>query len=124
MEIIFEMSNTLEMFNTPEISRCSEVFRYRLAQLLIEKDVKKTDLRENLGMTRGTVGRYLSGEREPDFKHLLALSLYFHVSLDWLTGRDSEMPLIHEEEVILKSYRNASDDDRKVIDLLLSKYNK
>ena len=59
MEIIFEMSNTLEMFNTPEISRCSEVFRYRLAQLLNEKDVKKTDLRENLGMTRGTVGRYL-----------------------------------------------------------------
>ena len=111
----------MALFDEKEISRCSEVFRYRLAQILKESGIMMIDIKDKIGMTRGTMARYLTGERTPDFEHLIALSDYFHVSIDWLTGRSDNMVLTQGDKDILDSYYKASDEDKEVIDILLQK---
>ena len=114
--------NAMDIKNSPEIKLHSVIFRDRLAQLIREKGLTLTDIRDKLGVTRATISRYLTGLRAPDFEHLLALAIFFDVSLDWLTGRDINSNLTQKEKNIVASYNKASDNDRKLIDLMLSKY--
>lgn len=40
-----------------------------------------------LGMSQNSISRYETGEREADYKTLLAVAKYFNVSVDYLLGR-------------------------------------
>lgn len=112
----------MDYVNDKRVHECEETFRYRITKAFRDKGIKLIDISQELGVTRATFSRYISGERTPDFQHLIALALYFNVSLDWLTGMDSKDTLTKEDKDILKLYSKASDNDREIIDLILKKY--
>jgi transcriptional regulator with XRE-family HTH domain len=45
---------------------------------------------KEVGMSRGALGRYLSGERTTGLDVLLLFHRRLHVSLDWLVDRDPD----------------------------------
>lgn len=45
---------------------------------------------ELIGLPRGTIRRYERGERLPSAENLAAIAEYFHVSMDYLWGREEK----------------------------------
>ena len=43
----------------------------------------------DLNMNQNTISRYENMEREADYETLIKIADYFHVTLDYLLGRDS-----------------------------------
>ncbi len=112
----------MDYVNSPEVRKCEETFRYRITKLIREKGIRMIDMPHELGITRGTIARYLSGERTPDFQHLIALALYFNVSVDWLIGMDIDKSMSQQERNILAMYIKADNDDKEIVELILKKY--
>jgi phage repressor protein C with HTH and peptisase S24 domain len=62
----------------------SENWVERLRVLMQEAGWKHEQLANILGITRGAVGHYFTGNRMPSLKHLTKISRTFSVTLDWL----------------------------------------
>ena len=81
---------------------------------------------EDIGIPGATISRYLSGDREPKVCYIIKIADYFNVSVDWLLGINGKkfdvLPADIQDVVLL--YSVASEDDRRVIRLLLNKYKK
>ena len=105
-----------------EVRKSAEIFRERLSYLIKEKGLRMIDMPTEIGIPRGTVARYLTGERTPDYPHLLALAVYFRVSIDWLTGINDNISLDKDEKLLLDLYKKAADTDKEVIGVILKKY--
>lgn len=63
------------------------LFSKRLVSLRKEKKLTQYDLAELLGFSRGQIGNYEQGTREPDQNTLLKISDFFNVSVDYLLGK-------------------------------------
>lgn len=48
-----------------------------------------------LNMNQNSISRYETGEREADYKTLIALADYFNVSIDYLLGRTDDPTFKH-----------------------------
>lgn len=62
----------------------------RLKQLRKERGVSQLKLAMDLGLNQNSVSRYETGEREADYKTLIQLADYFHVSIDYLLERTND----------------------------------
>ncbi len=60
---------------------------FRLKQLRNSRNISQQKLAMDLGMNQNSISRYENGEREADYKTLVALADYFGVSVDYLLGR-------------------------------------
>ena len=98
-------------------------FRSNMTRLLDGRGMRKADLAHDLNMAVGTVTRWFY-ERGPDLRTAWILADYFKVSIDWLIGRSSERYSVLDQNSkdLLDRYNAASDQDRLVVDTLLSKY--
>ncbi len=92
-------------------------------------------LAEGLNVSTAALSRYLSGHRNPDPAYIASLASYFNVSTDWLLGLTDDskrhtlddspkMPELPEDETerITALYAKASEKDRQIINVILSKY--
>lgn len=59
----------------------------RLRELRKSKRITQQRLAIELNLNQNSISRYESGEREADYKTLIALSDYFQVSIDYLLER-------------------------------------
>ncbi|MGN1348145.1 MAG: helix-turn-helix domain-containing protein [Acutalibacteraceae bacterium] len=59
----------------------------RLKQLRQQKKLSQLKLAMELGMNQNSISRYENGEREADYKTLIAIADYFNVSIDYLLER-------------------------------------
>lgn len=59
----------------------------RLKELRKSKRITQQRLAMDLNLNQNSISRYESGEREADYKTLIALADYFHVSIDYLLER-------------------------------------
>lgn len=59
----------------------------RLKALRKQKGISQLKLAMDLGMNQNSISRYENGEREADYKTLIALADYFNVSIDYLLER-------------------------------------
>lgn len=59
----------------------------RLKELRKEKNITQLKLAMDLNISQNTISRYETGEREVDYKTLIALADYFGVSVDYLLER-------------------------------------
>ena len=59
----------------------------RLRELRKKKRKSQIALGLDLDMSQNTISRYETGEREADYKTLIAFADYFGVSVDYLFGR-------------------------------------
>ena len=59
----------------------------RLKNLRQQKGITQLKLAMDLCMSQNSISRYETGEREADYKTLIAFADYFNVSIDYLLGR-------------------------------------
>jgi len=79
--------STLPIGNVPQWDLAD-----RLGKALRESDVGVGEMAEYLGMSRNTVGNYLSGRRRPDRATVIAWALRTGVAFAWLSGNDNMPP--------------------------------
>lgn len=73
------------------------MFSKRLADLRKKRGLSQYELAKRLGCTRGQIGNYEQGTREPDHEMLTKIADFFDVSVDYLLGRTDDTVNIHEE---------------------------
>lgn len=59
----------------------------RLKELRKSTGITQQKLAIDLNINQNSISRYENGEREADYKTLIALADYFHVSIDYLLER-------------------------------------
>ncbi len=62
----------------------------RLKELRKKRNITQLKLAMDLGMNQNAISRYETGEREADYKTLIALADYFDVTIDYLLERTDE----------------------------------
>ena len=65
-----------------------ELFAERLKKAMYLKDMSVAQLAKTTGIGQSTIHRYLSGEREPIYGNLIAISRALDADLNFLTGVD------------------------------------
>ena len=63
-------------------------FKDVLKEIRLEKNVSQIKLAEAIGVSKGIVSMWETGQREPTLSSLVSLADYFGVSLDYLVGRE------------------------------------
>ena len=59
----------------------------RLRELREKRGISQLKLAMDLSLNQNSISRYETGEREADYKTLVALADYFRVSVDYLLER-------------------------------------
>ena len=59
----------------------------RLKELRKKRHNSQVKLAMHLNINQNSISRYETGEREADYKTLIAFADYFNVSIDYLLGR-------------------------------------
>lgn len=62
--------------------------KFRLKELRKERKISQLRLATELNMNQNTISRYENMERQADYETLIRFADYFHVSLDYLLGRE------------------------------------
>ncbi|MFC3773737.1 helix-turn-helix domain-containing protein [Paenibacillus sp. GCM10012303] len=91
------------------------MFGVRLAALRNEMGLSQYQLADKLEFSRGQIGNYEQGTREPDFATLIKIADFFEVSTDYLLGRSSERVIIRADTNETKLYNVAYFGSEKVI---------
>ncbi|MCD7871798.1 MAG: helix-turn-helix domain-containing protein [Clostridiales bacterium] len=68
----------------------------RLKYLRKQRNISQLKLAMDLGLNQNSVSRYENGEREADYKTLIAIADYFNVSVDYLLER-TENPIFNKD---------------------------
>lgn len=99
-------------------------FSERFAQLRKESRLTQEEIAKRLGVSKGTVGNYESGAREPkDFETLEMIADFFNCDIDFLIGRKNTRPeFTLEEMAIIELYRQADDYDKATVKQVLNRY--
>ena len=61
---------------------------FRLKELRKQRKISQLRLATELNMNQKTISRYENMERQADYETLIRFADYFHVSLDYLLGRE------------------------------------
>ena len=67
----------------------------RLKELRKKKRISQVGLAMALNMNQNSISRYENGEREADYKTLIAFADFFNVSVDYLLER-TDNPLMNK----------------------------
>ena len=59
----------------------------RLGELRKNRKISQLKLATDLGLNQNSISRYEKGQREADYKTLIAFADYFNVSIDYLLER-------------------------------------
>ena len=64
----------------------SEIFK----ELRIESGLGQVELAQKLNVSKGIISLWENGLREPKLSNLIAISRFFHVSIDYLAGLEND----------------------------------
>ena len=62
----------------------------RLRDLREDRDMTQAQVASLLGIDQRVYSNYETGKREIPLRHLIVLADYYHVTLDFLLGRDTK----------------------------------
>jgi transcriptional regulator with XRE-family HTH domain len=74
-----------------------------LSDLRNKSNITQKELANILGVSRGTIGMYEIGQRDPDTETLKKLAQYFNVSIDYLLGNSDTKNSYASKDNITKS---------------------
>lgn len=80
-------------------------FCNKLRALIEEKNLTQKCVANDLNIAPSTMGGYVQGTSEPDFKTLKLLAEYFHVSTDYLLSIHSQKSNSFAEDELLRIFR-------------------
>lgn len=66
-----------------------DIFAEKLKELRIEKGVGQVELAKAINVSKGIISLWENGLREPKLSNLVALSIFFEVSIDYLVGLEN-----------------------------------
>lgn len=89
-------------------------FADKLRSLIEEHNITQKQLAINLNIAPSTLGNYVQGVREPDFKTLIQLANYFKVSIDYLLGYNSDTTISNSEAELLQIYRSMDNKEQRI----------
>ena len=99
----------------------------RIKSLRLSVDMTQEEFGKKFGIVKSTVSLYESGKSTPNDQIKKQICDYFHVSLDYLLGFDSEAEtvtdasespsaaLTEREQNIIDIFRNLTDDNKDII---------
>lgn len=98
-------------------------FSERLKQLRLEAHLTQEELAEKLGVSKGAIGNYETGAREPNRMMQDAIADLFNVELDYLNGRNNTRPeYTIEEKWLIECYRKTDDDMKEAVKTVLRRF--
>lgn len=100
------------------------IFKSRLRSLIESRGIYVSVLADELGISHPTLHRYMNGSRTPDLPYVVKIAEFFNVSIDWLLGLNGDKfdVLPADVQEVANLYSLASEDDRQVVRVVLSKY--
>lgn len=97
--------------------KADTLFAKRLAKLRKERQMSQQQLALMLGCSRGQIGNYELGSREPDILTLVKIADFFQVTLDYLIGK-TEIRTSKVKESVEKLVSIAEELNEESIDYL------
>ena len=102
----------------------------KLKELRNQKKLTQTELAQALNVSKGTIGNWEAGHRQPDHSALSKLADFFGVSVDYILDRENENSppksdeLSEEERIVVYMYRSLStlDDKKAFISELMKRF--
>jgi len=85
-----------------------------LRALLEERDITQKQLATDLGVAPSTVSGYIQSGYEPDYEMLKRIAKYFGTSIDYLLDYRTGYTATHEEDEILRVFRNLTEEQRMI----------
>ncbi|MFW6025571.1 MAG: helix-turn-helix domain-containing protein [Candidatus Woesearchaeota archaeon] len=86
----------------------TKIFVKTLKSLRNEYGMTQVELADKLGKTRGAVGHWETGQREPNLTTLIKLSKIFDVSVDYLLGKTNMRKPNNACEYLIKKIKEAN----------------
>ena len=101
-------------------------FHENLDRLIRSSGMNLKEFAEKVNTTSATLSRCLHTERIPDIATIIPICDYMNVSIDWLFGRSGDRynGMTPEQKELVDLYSFANENDKRVIDAVLSKYRK
>ena len=101
-----------------------------LRKLRLANGVTQQKLAEAIGVTQQSINKYENHSVEPDIGTLIRLADYFHTSVDYLVGRDTQQDaeaasapmLSREENQFMLNYRRLSEKEKASIRMVMQNY--
>lgn len=89
----------------------------RIKKLRIDAGILQSDLAKTIGCSSQVISNIERGYTSLNMELLLSLAQFFHVSADYLLGREERFgqKLTDEEEFLIDYYQNASVKDRRIL---------
>lgn len=91
--MVFNLPAKIKHLGYIQEQETKKILAGRLQELRIKSETPQIAVACALGVARSTYACYESGKNEPDLHTLIKIADFFHVSLDYLVGRD-----FHEEQ--------------------------
>ena len=112
-----------KLYSVPDTHDWS-IFRQNLRDLMDSHGYNMSELAERADLNVTSISRYLQG-RVPDLIATMRIADHFGITIDWLIGRSPQKhnSLTQEELDIISKYSKASQADKDIVKLFLSKYN-
>ncbi|MBQ6679497.1 MAG: helix-turn-helix transcriptional regulator [Lachnospiraceae bacterium] len=101
-----------------------EHFRNTLKDLTRSRHLYLKDVAEEIGITKTTISRYLTGDRNPDLEYVIRLANFFDVTVEYLLGlNDTRFRAVSDsDERILDAYALMPEEDKRIVDAVMEKY--
>jgi len=77
-----------------------------MKELLEQHNITQKQLAEALDISPSALGNYIQCRREPDFRTLICIADFFHVTTDFLLDHVVQNSISHDEELLLHIYRS------------------
>lgn len=98
-------------------------FRDNLKKLIDASGLSNPAFAEKVGTSNVSIHRYLTKQRNPDLRAVLLIADCCNVSVDWLLGlKEYEISETAFGSTFLGLYDKASEDDKRIVNSILSKY--
>lgn len=99
----------------------------KIFSILKERNINQKTFASAIGISQGNVTDWKKGRSNPSRDVLTRISCYLNVSIDYLLGNESisgtdSFLLTPQEEELILCYRQATSDERLIVDTTLKKY--
>ena len=99
----------------------------KIFSILNERNIKQKTFATAIGVSQGNVTDWRKGRSNPSRDVLSRIASYLNISIDYLLGNESTsgidgILLTPQEEELVLCYRQASPDERLIVDTALKKY--
>lgn len=84
-----------------------------LKNLLEQYDITQKQLAQQLDITPAALGNYIRNIREPDYRTLIKIADFFHVSTDFLLGHNIHRQYTGDEEILLHIFRSLNEEQQE-----------